>query len=69
VNHEKLAKGGFLLGIALFAVGTVGALVGHSLYTDLPGWEQTRLFDMVVFGALIALLAPLLFGVVIPLTE
>jgi hydrogenase/urease accessory protein HupE len=69
MNHEKLAKGGFLLGLALFAVGAVGELVAHSLFTELPGWEQTLLFDMIVFGVLIALLAPLLFGIVIPLIE
>jgi hydrogenase/urease accessory protein HupE len=69
MNHEKLAKGGFLLGAALFAVGALGEILAHYLHAELPGWEQTLLFDMVVFGALIALLAPLLFGVVLPLTE
>jgi len=59
MNNEKLAKGGFLLGLAMFAVGALGELLAHSVFTKLPGWEQTLLFDMVVFGALIALLAPL----------
>jgi hydrogenase/urease accessory protein HupE len=69
MNHAKRAKQGFLLGLGLFAIGAFGEILGHSLYTELPGWEQTLLFDTLVLGILIALLAPLIFGVVLPLTE
>jgi hydrogenase/urease accessory protein HupE len=69
MNHEKLAKRGFLLGFALFAIGALGEIAGHTLFTELPGWEQTLLFDMVILGTLIALLAPLIFGIVLPLIE
>ena len=69
MNHAKRAKQGFLLGVGLFLFGSIGEVVGHSLSTELPAWEQTLLFDAVVLGTLIALLAPLMFGIVLPLTE
>ncbi len=69
INHAKRAKQGFLVGFTLFAVGAIGELLGHTLYNELPGWEQTLLFDAVVLGILIALFAPIVFGIVLPLTE
>ena len=69
MDHAKRAKQGFLLGVGLFAVGALGEIIGHAMYSDLPGWEQMLLFDAEVLGVLIALLAPLVFGVVLPLTE
>jgi hydrogenase/urease accessory protein HupE len=69
MDHAKRAKQGFLLGVGLFAVGALGEIVGHALYAELPGWEQTLLFNAEAVGILLALLAPLVFGVVLPLTE
>lgn len=69
IDHAKRAKQGFLLGAGLFAVGGLGEILGHALYTELPAWEQTLLFNAEVVGVLLALLAPLIFGVVLPLTE
>ncbi|WP_302080291.1 hypothetical protein [Salinibaculum rarum] len=69
MDHAKRAKQGFFLGAGLFAVGALGEIVGHSLYTELPGWEQTLLFNAEVVGILLALFAPLVFGIVLPLVE
>jgi hypothetical protein len=69
IDHAKRAKQGFYLGVSLFVVGAVGEIVGHAVYSDMPGWEQALLFDAEVVGVLLALLAPLIFGVVLPLTE
>ncbi|MEF8787158.1 MAG: hypothetical protein V5A45_14595 [Haloarculaceae archaeon] len=69
MDHAKRAKQGFLLGVGLFAVGALGEIVGHALYAELPGWEQTLLFNAEVVGILLALLAPLVFGIVLPLIE
>jgi hydrogenase/urease accessory protein HupE len=69
MDHAKRAKQGFLLGVGLFAVGALGEIIGHALYAELPGWEQTLLFNAEVVGILLALLAPLVFGIVLPLIE
>lgn len=69
LDYPVLAKRGFLLGLALFAVGVVGELLVHTVLTGLPGWIGTVLFDMELLGVVIGLLAPLVFGVVMPLTE
>jgi hypothetical protein len=69
IDHARRAKQGFLLGFGLFAFGALGEIVGHALYSDLPGWEQMLLFDAEVAGVLIALFAPLIFGIVLPLIE
>lgn len=69
IDYPRYAKGGFLLGVALFAIGAIGSLAGASFLGTLPGWESTLFFDMEVLGILAALLSPLVFGVVLPLTE
>ncbi|WP_340101331.1 hypothetical protein [Salinibaculum salinum] len=69
MDHAKRAKQGFLLGAGLFAAGALGELVGHALFAELPGWEQALLFNAEAAGILIALFAPLVFGVVLPLIE
>ena len=69
MDHAKRAKQGFLLGLGLFAFGVLGEIVGRAVFGDLPGWEQALFFDAEVLGVLIALLVPLVVGVVLPLTE
>jgi hypothetical protein len=68
-DYPTLAKTGFFLGVALFAVGGLGEIVGSVVFGGLPGWEQTLLFDMEVLGIALGLFSPLLFGVVAPLVE
>ncbi|MEF8851622.1 MAG: hypothetical protein V5A44_03730 [Haloarculaceae archaeon] len=69
IDYAFYAKAGFLLGLALFVVGTGGELVGTVLFGSLPVWEETLLVDLEILGILAGLCAPLGFGVVLPLTE
>lgn len=69
MDHAKRAKQGFLVGVGLFVLGGIGEIADHALFHGLPGWGQTLLFDAEVAGVLVALLAPLVFGIVLPLTE
>jgi len=69
IDHAKRAKQGFVLGVGLFALGGLGELLGHAMYSELPGWEQALFFNAEVFGVLIALFVPLIVGIVMPLIE
>jgi hydrogenase/urease accessory protein HupE len=69
MDYAKRAKQGFLLGAGLFAFGALGELLGHVLYTELPGWEQALFFNAELVGVLLALFAPLVFAGVLPLVE
>jgi hypothetical protein len=66
-DYPTLAKRGTLLGLCLFAAGAVGELGAHALGIPLPAWEL--LFDAEVLGVALFLFSPIVFGVVLPLTE
>jgi len=68
-DHATLAKRGFLLGVGLFALGALGELTTHALLGPLPGWGNMLLTDMEALGILLALFAPLVFGIIMPLIE
>lgn len=69
LDYPTLAKYGFLAGLGMFLVGGLGELVGHAVFSGLAGWEATLLVDLEVVGILVGLLAPFVFGIVLPLTE
>ncbi len=69
IDYAKRARQGFFLGAGLFVVGVLGEALGHSVLGGLPAWEQRLLFDAEVLGVLIGLIVPLVFGIVLPLTE
>lgn len=69
IDYAFYAKAGFLLGIALFAVGAGGEVVGHAFFEPLPDWGAMLLFDMEVLGLLIGFFSPIAFGIFLPLTE
>lgn len=69
MDYPYLAKTGFLVGVAMFVLGGGGELVGHSLYQSLPAWEDTLFFGLEAGGLLVLFLAPLVFGIILPLTE
>ena len=69
MDHATLAKRGFLLGVGLFALGALGELLAQTLFGPLPGWGNMLLLDMEGLGILIALFAPLVFGIIMPLIE
>jgi hypothetical protein len=67
-DHAAVAKRGFVVGVALFALGAVGEVASHA-YVTLPGITQQLFFGMEVVGVALALFVPLVFGVVLPLVE
>ncbi len=69
IDYPTVTKRAFLVGVTLFLVGGIGELVGHAYFGSLPGWEEALLFNAELLGVLIALFAPIIFGVVLPLTE
>ena len=69
IDYSRYAKLTFLAGVAAFTVGAVGSVLGHGPLGTVPAWEETLLFDLEIVGILTALLGPLVFGVVLPLTE
>jgi hypothetical protein len=69
LDYPTLAKRGTLLGLCLFALGAVGELGTHALGMSIPAWEATLLFDAEVLGVALFLFSPIVFGVVLPLTE
>lgn len=69
LDYPRLAKFGFLLGVGLVAAGAGGEVIGHAVYGSLPAWENTLFTDMEILGVLLGLFSPLLFGIVMPLTE
>ncbi|MFC6975400.1 hypothetical protein ACFQL1_13265 [Halomicroarcula sp. GCM10025709] len=69
MDHATMAKRGFFLGVGLFVVGVLGETVGQAVAGPLPGWEHLLLTNMEGLGILIGLLSPLVFGIVLPLTE
>lgn len=68
LDHAAVAKKGFLLGVALFAVGALGEVVGHA-YFAVPALAEQLFFGMEVTGVALGLLVPIIFGAVLPLTE
>jgi len=69
LDYSLLTKRGTLLGLGLFAFGALGELASHALGMQLPAWEAALLFDAEVIGVALFLLSPLVFGVLLPLTE
>lgn len=69
IDYPTVTKRAFALGVGLFLLGALGEIVGHALFGTLPAWENTLLFDAEILGILIALLSPIVFGIVMPLTE
>jgi hypothetical protein len=69
IDHAQYSKRGFLLGVALFALGAGGHVVGTAAFGSLPAWETTLFFDVELLGVVIGLFSPVLFGTVLPLVE
>lgn len=69
VDYARWAKGGFLLGFVLFALGTGGEYVLGLTQSEVPDWIHVVLIDVGLVGILLALLLPIIFGIVLPLTE
>ena len=69
LDYQRWAKTGFLLSLAVFAVGAGSEMAAAAMHLSLPAWENALFVNMEILGTLGALLFPLVFGVVLPLTE
>lgn len=69
LDYARLAKLGFLFGIGLFAVGAVGEIGGHAFLPTVPSTLETVFFGMETVGVIVGLVAPIVFGAVLPLIE
>lgn len=69
LDHARLAKLGFFLGLTLFLAGAGGEIVGHAMFGELPAWETALLFDMEAVGLVIGFFSPFVFGIALPLIE
>ena len=69
LDYEWVTKIGFLLSVAVFAIGAGGELFAATMHWSLPAWEHTLLTDLEILGVLGILLVPFVFGIFLPLTE
>jgi len=69
IDYPTLTKRSFAFGVCLFLVGLVGEVVGRAYFSGLPAWEETLFLHAEALGILVALLAPIVFGIVLPLRE
>lgn len=69
LDHARIAKTGFIAGIALFVVGVVGELLGHALLSSMPPTADQALLALEILGVLVGFLVPIVFGAVLPLVE
>ncbi|GAB7094222.1 hypothetical protein JCM30237_13740 [Halolamina litorea] len=68
IDYPSYVKRGVLLGLALMIVGEMGGYLAENFFT-VPAWEETLFLLVAGVGLLAFLLSPILFGVVLPLTE
>lgn len=69
INYERYTKRGFLLGLGLFSIGVVGELAIHLGGVEASALLEALLFDAEIAGLLLMFFVPVIFGVILPLTE
>lgn len=69
IDYATYTKRGIAFGFLLIGVGALGHTLLPSLVGTLPGWEQTLLFDSVVFGLASELISVFGFGIILPLID
>ncbi|WP_148413705.1 hypothetical protein [Haloferax sp. KTX1] len=70
IDYPRMTKTGLGLGLALFLFGALGAKVALAVSGGpIPGWERTLFFDAEWLGIALVLFSPIIFGIVLPLTE
>ncbi|ELZ39810.1 hypothetical protein C472_03274 [Halorubrum tebenquichense DSM 14210] len=69
IDYSRATKRTFAVGAVLFAFGLLGDLYLRSTGGPIPEWERALFVDAELFGVLVMLLAPFVFGIVLPLTE
>lgn len=68
VDYPSFVKRGVVFGLALLVVGEIGGYLAEN-YVSVPGWEESLFFVVAAVGLLLFLCSPIVFGVVLPLTE
>ncbi|MFB6070343.1 MAG: hypothetical protein ABEJ76_04905 [Halanaeroarchaeum sp.] len=68
IDYPTLTRTGFLVSVALLAVGFVGSWLTAGV-AGVPAWEHALFFDAEVLGTLGIFLVPFVFGVALPLLE
>jgi hypothetical protein len=69
VDYAWWAKYGFVASVAILTMGGGAELAAAALHLSLPAWEHALFVDMEILGTLGMLLCPLVFGIIMPLTE
>ncbi|MDR5674603.1 hypothetical protein RH858_15865 [Halalkaliarchaeum sp. AArc-GB] len=69
LNYGRLTKSGVAFGALLFAIGLGGELVGRLLLGGVSPFEDTLFVTFEFLGPVVAILAVLVFGIAMPLTE
>jgi hypothetical protein len=69
MDYARIAKTGFVGGVALVAIGVGGELAGHAVLGSVQPTAEQGLFAMAVIGVAVGLFVPIVFGAVLPLTE
>lgn len=67
IDYVNAAKSGVVLGLTLLFVGEAGGYA--TSYITIPAWEETMFFDLAILGLVVFVLSPILFLLVLPLTE
>lgn len=69
IDYASMARSGFLLGVALLALGAGGEVLGRMVFGTLPEWEHTLFLYSEGLGVLVGLFSVIVFGIFLPLTE
>ncbi|WP_436934851.1 DUF7860 family protein [Halovenus marina] len=69
VDYAKMTKSGFALGLALFVIGAVGGILGHTILSPIPDWENTLFLYSEGIGILVGFFSIWIFGVFLPLVK
>jgi len=69
VDYARWAKASFISGVGLLLVGAAAESILVETQRAVPTWSHTLFVDAEILGVLIALILPIVFGIVLPLTE
>ncbi len=69
IDYPTWTKRSFLFGLGLFLTGLLADLLVSTYFGPVPAWEHTLFVDLEFLGIFVALLAPIVFGIVMPLIE
>ncbi|MFP4632358.1 MAG: hypothetical protein ACOCT0_03025 [Halobacteriota archaeon] len=69
IDYGVYVRRGFGLGVALFVLGALGAVVAPVFVGPLPDWLSTAFTDVEAVGLVVAFASVFVFGMILPLTE